>query len=259
MRVTRNAVGRELSRAVHNAEVCFLTTVDDGVPNVVAIEHKWIWDQKVLLAAGPSFAGSPAVLTFGRDEPLASYQLEGKTAVYRDGEPYDAMISLLGEVGVDATPYAAILFEPHQMVEISAGAKPGDTSIPEMKDEAQRAPELPIVYSCSGYSSAAQMANYLALQLDKANVARMSCIAGVGGNVRALVKVATSGKQIIALDGCPLGCVKACLEKHGLTPTAEYDLSTFGVRKQRHVDFDAEDAARIQAEIMRDIAALPGE
>ena len=43
--------------------------------------------------------------------------------------------------------------------------------------------ERPLVYSCSGCSSAAQMANYLAVQLDRKGVAEMSCIVGVGGNV----------------------------------------------------------------------------
>jgi uncharacterized metal-binding protein len=130
--------------------------------------------------------------------------------------------------------------------------------MPAAKEPKDRKPasELPIVYSCSGYSSAAQMANHLALQLDRDNAARMSCIAGVGGDVKALVKIATSGKPIIALDGCPLGCVKACLERHGVEPTASYDLSTYGVRKQRHVDFDAEAAAEIKVELKRDIAAL---
>lgn len=100
------------------------------------------------------------------------------------------------------------------------------------------------------------MANHLALQLDRDGVARMSCIAGVGGDVKALVKIARSGKPIVALDGCPLGCVKACLARHGVDATAAYDLSTYGVRKQRHVDFDSEQAAEIKAELVRDIARL---
>lgn len=37
----------------------------------------------------------------------------------------------------------------------------------------------PIVYSCSGCSTAAQTANYIAIQLDRKDVAEMSCIAGV--------------------------------------------------------------------------------
>lgn len=47
--------------------------------------------------------------------------------------------------------------------------------------------DLPLVYSCSGCSSAAQMANYIALKLDHAGDAEMSCISGVGGNVPHLV------------------------------------------------------------------------
>ena len=45
---------------------------------------------------------------------------------------------------------------------------------------------LPLVYSCSGCSSAAQMANYVAVQLDRRGAAEMSCIAGVGGDVPSM-------------------------------------------------------------------------
>jgi uncharacterized metal-binding protein len=48
----------------------------------------------------------------------------------------------------------------------------------------------PLVYSCSGASSAAQMANHLAVKLDRLKVAEMSCIAGVGGDVKPLVRSA---------------------------------------------------------------------
>ncbi|HOO09571.1 MAG TPA: putative zinc-binding protein, partial [Cyclobacteriaceae bacterium] len=61
--------------------------------------------------------------------------------------------------------------------------------------------EKPLVYSCSGCSSAAQMANYLAIKLDRAGLAEMSCIAGVGGNVKNLVRTAKSGRKLIAIDG----------------------------------------------------------
>lgn len=77
-----------------------------------------------------------------------------------------------------------------------------------------RTDNKPLVYSCSGCSSAAQMANYIAVQLDRMDVAEMSCIAGVGGNVKSLVRTATSGRKIIVIDGCPLACSKACLSNH---------------------------------------------
>ena len=67
---------------------------------------------------------------------------------------------------------------------------------------------LPVVYSCSGCSSAAQLANHVALQLDRKGLAEMSCIAGVGGDVPHLMKLARSGRPIIGLDGCPSVCVQ---------------------------------------------------
>ncbi len=64
----------------------------------------------------------------------------------------------------------------------------------------------PLVYSCSGCSSAAQLANQIAVRLERSGVAEMSCIAGVGGGVASLVKTACSGRPIIALDGAARWC-----------------------------------------------------
>ena len=104
---------------------------------------------------------------------------------------------------------------------------------------------LLLVYSCSGASSAAQMANHLAVRLDRLKLAEMSCIAGVGGDVKSLVRTATSGRPIIALDGCPLHCVAQLLKRHGLHPDVHYDLSQMGVEKRKHEDFDPEQAAKV--------------
>jgi len=99
---------------------------------------------------------------------------------------------------------------------------------------------LPLVYSCSGCSSAAQLANDVALHLDREQTAEMSCIAGVGGGVKPLVRTAQSGRPILAIDGCPLACAKACLANCGVIPTEHLELSQLGVAKQRHVDYPAE-------------------
>lgn len=100
----------------------------------------------------------------------------------------------------------------------------------------------PIVYSCSGCSSAAQMANWIAIQLDRLKMAEMSCIAGVGGNVKKLVNTARSGRQIIAIDGCPLACAKACLANQSLSPDLHLNLADFNIRKRTHEDFDSAEA-----------------
>ncbi|MCB0493267.1 MAG: putative zinc-binding protein [Cyclobacteriaceae bacterium] len=103
----------------------------------------------------------------------------------------------------------------------------------------------PIVYSCSGCSSAAQMANYLAIQLDRSGYAEMSCIVGVGGNVKKLVHTAKSGRKLIAIDGCPLACSRACLQNHNLSPDLYIQLTEYGVRKKQGVDYDPLEADQI--------------
>jgi len=100
---------------------------------------------------------------------------------------------------------------------------------------------LPLVYSCSGCSSAAQLANAVALRLDRDGTAEMSCIAGVGGGVAPLVKLAQSGRTIIAIDGCPLACARECLAKQGVVPDHHLLLNELGVRKKMHADFDPAD------------------
>ena len=110
---------------------------------------------------------------------------------------------------------------------------------------------LPLVYSCSGCSSAAQTANRIAIMLDRDGVAEMSCIAGVGGGVKPLVRLAKTGRPIIGLDGCKLSCVKACLAVHGIEPDAHFVLSDFDVEKKNHEDFSEAKAQEVKEVILK--------
>ena len=101
-------------------------------------------------------------------------------------------------------------------------------------------PKLPLVYSCSGCSNVAQLANTLAVRLDRAGLAEMSCIAGVGGRVASLVSKANSGRPILAIDGCPLQCVRGCLDQHGVTASEHLVLSQYGLKKRYGEDFASE-------------------
>lgn len=114
---------------------------------------------------------------------------------------------------------------------------------------------LPLVYSCSGCSSAAQLANNVALQLDRRGVAEMSCIAGVGGDVPHLMKTVRSGRPIVALDGCPLVCVKSVLARHGITADRHYQLQQYGVKKRTHEDFDPAQAEMVLERVVADLLA----
>ena len=116
-------------------------------------------------------------------------------------------------------------------------------------------PDFPLVYSCSGCSSAAQLANHVAVQLDRRGVAEMSCIAGVGGDVLSLVRTAQSGRPVVVLDGCALACAKNCLARHGIAPTQYHQLQQYGVKKKYHADFDPEQAEQVIETVTGEINA----
>lgn len=113
--------------------------------------------------------------------------------------------------------------------------------------------DLPLVYSCSGCSSAAQTANQVAIKMDREKIAEMSCIAGVGGDVKPLVRTAKSGRDIIAIDGCPLACCKSCLARHDVQPKYHFDLSKFDVPKRLGEDPKPQLVQNAYNQILEDI------
>jgi uncharacterized metal-binding protein len=116
---------------------------------------------------------------------------------------------------------------------------------------ARRLLHLPLVYSCSGCSSAAQLANALALRLDHEGHAQMSCIAGVGADLPHFVREVASGRPILAIDGCPLACVYHCLKRHGVEPTRHLSLHEFGVKKRYGQFATSQELERIYPRVLR--------
>lgn len=112
---------------------------------------------------------------------------------------------------------------------------------------------LPLVYSCSGCSNSAQMANYVALELDKRGAAEMSGSAGVAAGIPSLLKLARSGRPVIVLDGCPVACAKKSLAQHAITPDDYIQLGSYGVKKSYHMDFDMDKAEMIIARVIDEI------
>lgn len=111
---------------------------------------------------------------------------------------------------------------------------------------------LPLIYSCSGCSDVAQLANNTAVALDHAGEFEMSCIAGVGGKVPALVKKAQSGRPMLVIDGCQLHCARSCLENVGVAvaDTHHVRLYEMGYKKRFGQSYDQESVDAVYAEIL---------
>jgi uncharacterized metal-binding protein len=111
--------------------------------------------------------------------------------------------------------------------------------------------KLPLVYSCSGCSNVAQLANTLAVRLDRAGLAEMSCIAGVGGRVASLVNTANSGRPILAIDGCQLQCVRGCLKQHDVRPSEHLILSSLGLKKRYGENFSDDTVEEVFTDVVK--------
>jgi uncharacterized metal-binding protein len=111
--------------------------------------------------------------------------------------------------------------------------------------------QRPLIYSCSGCSDVAQLANNVAVKLDHAGEFEMSCISGVGGKVPALVKTAQSGRPITVIDGCPLHCARACLENVGVTPDEHVRLYEFGFKKHYGQSYGTQAVDEVCDDVLR--------
>lgn len=110
-----------------------------------------------------------------------------------------------------------------------------------------------LVYACSGCSNVAQLANRVAVAMDRDGSAEMSCIAGVGGGVPALVAKARSGRFILAIDGCALHCTAACLARAGVTASMHVTLCEHGLRKRYGEDPDDRDVITWREKLGREL------
>ncbi len=102
--------------------------------------------------------------------------------------------------------------------------------------------QRPLIYSCSGCSDVAQLANDTAVALDHAEEFEMSCISGVGGKVAPLVRKAQSGRPMLVIDGCQLHCAKSCLENVGVNIPEVHHIKLYelGYKKRYGQSYDKE-------------------
>ena len=88
-----------------------------------------------------------------------------------------------------------------------------------------------VIYACSGCSDAGELADRAARALSQQGLGEMSCLAGIGGRVKSLMRKAESAQHILAIDGCPLNCARHTLEQAGFEVSEQLELHKLGFRK----------------------------
>ena len=88
-----------------------------------------------------------------------------------------------------------------------------------------------VLYACSGCSDAGELADRTARTLSQQQLGAMSCLAGIGGRVKPLIREAQNAEHIVVIDGCPLNCAKHTLAQAGFTNVHHLELHRLGERK----------------------------
>lgn len=102
----------------------------------------------------------------------------------------------------------------------------------EQKKEAcacNAAPKL--IFACSGAADVGALADQAARQLTRNGTGKMFCMAGIGGRVGAIMKSTEAASAILAIDGCPLDCVKKSLQEAGISKFEHLQLASLGFEK----------------------------
>jgi uncharacterized metal-binding protein len=110
-----------------------------------------------------------------------------------------------------------------------------------------------LIFACSGAADVGEIADKAARKLTRDGTGRMFCTAGLGGRISGILKTTEAADGVIAIDGCPLNCVKSSLEQAGFKAFKHLQLADLGLEKckspvtEENVDKVAARAAQLIA------------
>ncbi len=88
-----------------------------------------------------------------------------------------------------------------------------------------------LVFACSGAADVGEIADRAARKISREGSGKMFCMAGLGGRIGGILKTTEAAEAILAIDGCPLNCVKANLEQAGFKAFKHLQLADLGLEK----------------------------
>ena len=127
-----------------------------------------------------------------------------------------------------------------------------------MRDSSPTNPAGPVcVLACSGCSAAGELADHTARRLQQQGVAKMSCLAGVGGRIPSIMATVQKASGILMIDGCPLECGAHVLRNAGFAGFKQLKLHELGVRKNDSGAVDEDTVSRLADEALRLLNQTP--
>jgi uncharacterized metal-binding protein len=109
-------------------------------------------------------------------------------------------------------------------------------------------PEV-LVYACAGASNLGQLANEIALRLDRLGLAELACATEVGAGDGD-----RTGRPVLAISGCTTSCCAAMLKRQGIEVSRSIVLAERGIAKAKHVLVDGETSERVFGQVLAELA-----
>jgi uncharacterized metal-binding protein len=88
-----------------------------------------------------------------------------------------------------------------------------------------------LVFACSGAADVGAIADQAARKLTRDGAGKMYCMAGLGGDVASIIETTKKACAILAIDGCPVDCVKHTLERLGFGGYSHLRVTDLGMQK----------------------------
>ena len=104
-----------------------------------------------------------------------------------------------------------------------------------------------LIFACSGAADVGGLSDLAARRMTSEGAGKMYCLAGIGGRVKGIMQTTENAGHILAIDGCPLDCVKLCLEEAGFAEFDQMRVTDLGLEKGRSPATDENIAAVVEA------------
>jgi uncharacterized metal-binding protein len=108
-----------------------------------------------------------------------------------------------------------------------------------------------LIFACSGAADVGAISDKAARKLTAKGAGKMYCLAGIGGRVPGILKTTSEAEKILAIDGCPLDCVKLSLEHVGFTDFDHMKVTDLGLDKGKSPATEENVDTVVQAAILK--------
>jgi uncharacterized metal-binding protein len=108
-----------------------------------------------------------------------------------------------------------------------------------------------MILACSGGSNVGQLSNQAAVELTQEGFGKMFCLAGIGGHLSGFVQSAKDTPEMVAIDGCSVGCAKAILEHAEVSLKHYLVVTDLGIEKNKDFDLKKEDIEKVKAAVKK--------